>query len=86
MNEQSRNAAWTKTALAHKNSQGQPIAKEEVTFKSVALKDENGQVIIPANLDDGTQPKLLKSKPVLERTTIKSAFADAPVVNAFSGF
>ena len=86
MNEQSRNAAWSKQALAHKDGQGRPIEQNEVVFKSVAMKDENGQVVIPTNLDDGKGPRLLKSKPVLERVNVKSMFDDAPVQNAMTGF
>ena len=81
-----RNAEWTKNALAHKDGQGKATVKDEVTFKSVAAKDENGQVIIPSNLDDGTGFRLHKGTPAFSNSRPKSMFTDALVINAMTGF
>lgn len=57
-----------------------------VVFKSIAEKDEYGFIKVPLNLDDGTETKLYKGKSVLQRVEIKSAFAEQPVINAFTDF
>ncbi len=85
MTEKERYAAWTKTALAHKDGQGRPIEKEEVIFKSVAEKDSYGQVIIGDTVgsreeqEKWRKERLRKGRPI-------SPFAEEKVVNAFTDF
>lgn len=70
--------------MAHKDGQGKVILSEESPSLPQLPKDANGQVLIPDNLSPVT--KAYTGKPVIERSNPKSAFADAPVVNAFTNF
>lgn len=83
MTEKERNEKWTKDALAHKNWEGKPIeGKGKVELPSLP-KDANGQVIIPDNL---SEERLTVVKSVQKRVNPVSPFANAPVINTFTGF
>lgn len=84
--ELERNKRWTMNALSNTDGQGRPIVTKETTQAIPVLpRDKYGQVII----DDYVDPTLTKAytgKPVFKQSTIKSIFADQPVVNVMSDF
>ena len=83
MTEKERNERFTKQALAHTDWNNRPL--EQVVTKGIEAlpKDSTGQVIIPDNL---SEDKLIVFKSVMTPKRVVSAFANAPVVNAFTNF
>lgn len=83
MTEKERNERFTRQALSHKNWNGETIP-ETIKKEIQALpKNATGQVIIPDNL---SEDKLIVFKSVMTPKRVVSAFANAPVVNAFTDF
>jgi hypothetical protein len=83
MTEKERNERFTKQALAHTDWNYRPL--EPVVTKEIEAlpKNATGQVIIPDNL---SEDKLIVFKSVMTPKRVVSAFANAPVVNAFTNF
>lgn len=78
-----RNAEWTKKSLFPVDWNGRPL--EQVVTKEIQSlpKDSNGLVVVPDNL---SEDKLIVFKSVMTPKRVVSAFANAPVVNAFTDF
>lgn len=84
MTEKERNERFTKQALSHKDWNGRAI-EGETTAEIQNLPKINSLVVIPDNIDS-TVTKAFASKPVFKKANHVSAFANAPVTNAMSGF